>query len=109
VFIAPHVMNYAVRLILATYPARDADAPQAVRQFVRYGASPRAGQALVIAAKVTAFLSGRFNVSYQDIRDVARASLRHRLILNIEAEVAGTDVDSIVEAVIHHVPEEHRQ
>jgi MoxR-like ATPase len=106
VLIAPHVTDYAVRLIMATYPTGDAAAPQEVRQFVRYGASPRAAQALVIAAKITAFLSGRFNVSMQDIRDVARPALRHRLILNIEAEVSGVDPDSILDSVIRHVPEE---
>jgi MoxR-like ATPase len=106
VFIAPHVTDYAVRLVMATYPTPDADAPAAVRQFVRYGASPRAAQTLIIAGKITAFLSGRFNVSYQDIRGVARPTLRHRLILNVEAEVAGVDSDSIIESVIRHVHED---
>jgi MoxR-like ATPase len=108
VFIAPHVTDYAVRLIMATYPTADRDAPGVVRQYVRYGASPRAAQALVIAAKITAFLAGRFNVSFQDIREVARPALRHRLILNVEADVAGVDQDSIVEAVLRHVGEERR-
>jgi MoxR-like ATPase len=108
VFIAPHVTDYAVRLIMATYPAGDGDGPGIVRQYVRYGASPRAAQALVIAAKITAFLSGRFNVSFQDIRDVAQPALRHRLILNIEADVAGVNPDDIVESVIRHVAEELR-
>jgi MoxR-like ATPase len=106
VLIAPHLTSYAVRLIMATYPAGDTDGPPIIGQYVRYGASPRAAQALVIAAKITAFLSGRFNVSYQDIRDVARPTLRHRLILNIEAEVAGVEADTIIESVIRHVPEE---
>jgi len=106
VFVAPHVTDYAVRLIMATYPTAGSDAPAEVRKFVRYGASPRAAQALVIAAKITAFLSGRFNVSYRDIREVSRVSLRHRLILNTDADIAGVDVDAIVNAVIHHVPAE---
>jgi len=106
VFIAPHVTNYAVRLVMATYPTGEGDIPGSIRQYVRYGASPRAAQTLVIAAKITAFLSGRFNVSYQDIRDVARPALRHRLILNIEAEVAGVDPDTLIESVVQHVPEE---
>jgi MoxR-like ATPase len=106
VFIAPHVTDYAVRLIMATYPAGHADVPPLIRQFVRYGASPRAAQALVIAAKITAFLAGRFNVSFQDIRDMVRPALRHRLILNIEAEVAGIDAEVIIESVIRHVREE---
>ncbi|HEV7664224.1 MAG TPA: MoxR family ATPase, partial [Chloroflexota bacterium] len=106
VLIAPHVTDYAVRLIMATYPAGDGDPPLVIRQYVRYGASPRAAQAMVSAAKITAFLAGRFNVSYQDIRDVARPALRHRLILNIEAEVSGVDPDGIIEAVIHHVRED---
>ena len=103
--IASHIMDYAARLVMATHP-RQPGAPDAVRQYVRYGASPRAAQGLVLASKMNAFLSGRLNVSFEDVRSVAPAALRHRVILNVEAEVAGMEADSIVETVLKHVPEE---
>lgn len=103
--IASHIMDYAARLVMATHP-RLAGAPDAVKQYVRYGASPRAAQGLVLAAKMNAFLSGRLNVSFDDVRAVAPAALRHRVILNVEAEVAGMEADSIVETVLKHVAEE---
>ncbi len=103
--IASHIMDYAARLVMATHP-RLAASPDAVRQYVRYGASPRAAQGLVLAAKMNAFLSGRLNVSFDDVRSVAPAALRHRIILNVEAEVAGLEADTIVETVLKHVPEE---
>jgi len=102
---ASHVMDYAARLVMATHP-RLGGAPDAVRHYVRYGASPRAAQGLVLAAKMNAFLSGRLNVGFDDVRSVAPAALRHRVILNVEAEVAGVEADSIVETVLRHVPEE---
>jgi MoxR-like ATPase len=105
--IASHVMDYAARLVIATHPHL-AGSPEAVKQYVRYGASPRAAQGLVLAAKMNAFLSGRLNVSFDDIRSVARAALRHRIILNVEAEVAGMQTDAIVDTVMKHVPEEVR-
>jgi MoxR-like ATPase len=105
--IASHVMDYAARLVIATHPHL-AGSPEAVKQYVRYGASPRAAQGLVLAAKMNAFLSGRLNVSFDDIRGVARAALRHRIILNVEAEVAGMQTDAIVETVMKQVPEEVR-
>jgi MoxR-like ATPase len=75
---------------------------------VRYGASPRAAQGLVIAAKAHAFLAGRFNVSYQDVKAVVYPALRHRLILRVEAAIAGLDAETVVGAVLAHVPEESR-
>lgn len=103
--IASHIMDYAARLVMATHP-RLPGSPDPVRQYVRYGASPRAAQGLVLAAKMNAFLSGRLNVSFEDVRGVAPAALRHRIILNVEAEVAGMEADSIVDTVLKHVPEE---
>jgi MoxR-like ATPase len=105
--IASHIMDYAARLVMATHP-RLPGSPESVRQYVRYGASPRAAQGLVLAAKMNAFLSGRLNVSFDDIRSVAPSALRHRIILNVEAEVAGMETDSIVDHVLKHVPEEPR-
>jgi len=103
--IASNVLDYAVRLVAATQPTR-AEAPDSVREYVRYGASPRGAQSLVTAAKITAFLSGRFNASYDDIRAVALPTLRHRLILNVDADVSGIDPDSIIASVLKHVVDE---
>ncbi|MBI4491936.1 MAG: MoxR family ATPase [Chloroflexi bacterium] len=105
--IASHVMDYIVRLVMATH-AEQAEAHQMVRNFVRYGGSPRAAQALVLASKINALLSGRFNASFQDVRRVARAALRHRIILNVEAEVNGVQPDAVIDALLKHVPEELR-
>jgi MoxR-like ATPase len=103
--IASNVLDYAVRLVAATQPSRP-EAPRMVREYVRYGASPRGAQGLVLAAKVTAFLSGRFNVSYDDIRAVAQPTLRHRLIVNVDAEVSGIDPDNVISSVLDHVADE---
>ncbi|RMH11376.1 MAG: AAA family ATPase, partial [Planctomycetota bacterium] len=89
VVIAPHVKEYAARLVLATHPGgRFAAGGESgpVNRYVRCGASPRGAQALVLSAKVRAVTDGRYHVSNQDIRDVALNCLRHRLLLNFEAE-----------------------
>src|SRR5215471_6178354 len=88
VVVAPHLVTYAVRLILATHP-NEASAPQVVRQYVRHGASPRGLQALVAGAQVRALLQDRFNVSREDLHEVALPALRHRLILGFEAQADG--------------------
>jgi MoxR-like ATPase len=103
--IASYLMDYAARLVLATHP-EEASAPEAVRRFVRYGASPRAGQALVLGAKIHALLNGRYNVSGEDVRLVAPPALRHRLILNFEAESSNVSVEQIIREVLARVPEE---
>ena len=81
-----YVRDYAVRLVLATRPDQRG-APRLVQRYVRYGASPRALQALEAAARAHALLEGRFNVAFGDVRRVAPAVLRHRLRLNVEADV----------------------
>jgi MoxR-like ATPase len=86
--IASHVRDYAVRLVLATHPQAP-QAPAIVKQYVRYGSSPRGVQSLVLAGKVKALFDGRFNVSFDDIHAIAVPCLRHRLILNFEGEAAG--------------------
>ena len=101
--IASHVMAYAVRLLRATHPDTDGR-PEIVRQFVRYGASPRGAQALVLGAKIHALLDGRFNVAFSDVQAVAPPALRHRIILNFEGEAEGISTDSIVRAVIAGTP-----
>ena len=76
-----------------------------VRKYVRYGASPRGAQSMILGGKVLALLAGRYNVAYDDVRKMARPALRHRLILNFEAEAARIDPDAIVEDVLKTVPE----
>jgi MoxR-like ATPase len=88
-----------VRTLVATHPGH-ADAPERVRQFVKYGASPRGLQAMVLGAKVRALLDDRYHVAEDDLRGVAKQALRHRLLLNFEGEAEGIDPDSIVDDVI---------
>ena len=95
--IAPHVTAYAVSLLAATHPDQPR-APGLVREYVRYGGSPRGAQALVTAGKIYALLDGRFNVSTDDIRAVALPSLRHRIILNFEGEAEGITTEAAVRA-----------
>jgi MoxR-like ATPase len=97
--IASHVRDFAVRVILATHP-RSETAPEITNQFVRFGASPRGAQALVLAAKIRALLDGRYNVAYDDIAAVAPAALRHRIILNFEGEAEGIGTDAIIRDIL---------
>jgi MoxR-like ATPase len=100
--IAPHVTAYAVSVLAATHPDQPR-APQLVREYVRYGASPRGAQALVTAGKIFALLDGRFNVSVDDIRAAALPSLRHRIILNFEGEAEGITTEATVRAILDAV------
>jgi len=99
VIIAPHVEELAADLLLRTHP-EVAAAPESVRKYVRYGASPRGAQAMVLTAKARALLAGRYNVSTADIVSVAKPSLRHRIILNFEGEADGLSTDSILDDVL---------
>ncbi len=101
--IATDVSQYVARLIVATHPD-DASAPDAIKQYVRYGASPRGAQALILGAKINALLDGRFNVAYEDIKAVAPSALRHRILLNFEALAEGITPDRIVADVIKSLP-----
>ena len=101
--IAPHVTAYAVGLLAATHPDQ-ARAPQLVRDYVRYGGSPRGAQALVTGGKIYALLDGRFNVSIEDIRAVTLPALRHRVILNFEGEAEGITPEAIVRSILDAVP-----
>jgi MoxR-like ATPase len=103
VVVAPHLVTYAVRLVLATHP-REAAAPAAVRQYVRHGASPRGLQALVAGAQVRALLEDRFNISRDDLNEVALPALRHRLILGFEAQADGVTPDRLISDVLATVP-----
>jgi len=101
--VAPHVKEYAARLVLATHPEGEFAAGGRggpTDKYIRCGASPRAAQALVLGGKVKALTEGRFHVSNKDIRDVALQALRHRLILNFEAEADRVDPDSLVRQIL---------
>ncbi len=100
--IASHVSEYVARLVVATHP-ENASAPPLVRQYVRYGSSPRGGQALILGAKVTALLEGRYNVSFADVQAVAPAALRHRLLLNFEGMAEGLRPDRIIQEVLEEL------
>ena len=97
--VATHVKEYAVRLLLGTHPDQE-DAPEQVRKFVRYGASPRGLQALILTAKIRALLEGRFNVSLADLQAVAYPALRHRIILNFDGLAEGITPEDLIDAVI---------
>jgi MoxR-like ATPase len=101
--VASHVKDYAVRLVLATHPRAETAAPIA-NQYLRFGSSPRGGQTLILAGKVRALTQGRFNVSFDDIQAAAAAAMRHRLILNFEAEAEGITTDHIIEQILKDVP-----
>ena len=97
--VAEHVMDRAVALVLSTHPDRDG-APDEVRRYVRWGASPRALQTLILSGRIRALLAGRFNVAFEDLYAVALPALRHRIFLNFEADAAGVGADEIVNAVL---------
>jgi len=103
VVIAPHIQDYAVRLVLATHPGGDLATPT-VNQFLRFGASPRAAQAMVLAGKVRALLDGRANVSIEDIRAVVLPAMRHRCLLNFEGEAEGKSTDEILTNIVETLP-----
>jgi MoxR-like ATPase len=101
--VASHVKDYAVRLILATHP-QTATAAAITNQFLRFGSSPRGAQCLILGAKVRALTQGRFNVSFDDILSVVTPALRHRLILNFEAEAEGITTDHILAQILKEIP-----
>jgi MoxR-like ATPase len=104
VLVAPPVQDYAIRLILATHPQGEFAAPE-TNQYLRIGASPRGAQALVLAAKVRALLEGRYNVSFEDIRKAYLPALRHRVLLNFEAQAENIAPDTVLAAILRHVKE----
>jgi MoxR-like ATPase len=106
--VADHVARYAVRLARATRRGQD-EAPEFVRDYVSWGAGPRASQYLVLASKARAVLYGRYYVSTEDIRAVAGPVLRHRIVTNFNAEAEGLKPDDIVARLIKHVPVDERE
>jgi len=101
--VASHVKDYAIRLILATHPNTET-ALDITNQFLRFGSSPRGAQALLLGAKVRALTEGRFNVSFDDVAVVAPPALRHRLIVNFEAEAEGVTTDIVLDKIMAGVP-----
>jgi MoxR-like ATPase len=102
--VAPAVMQYAARLVLATSPGAQS-APASVRSYVKYGSSPRGAQALLMCAKFHALAAERYHVALEDVRRAVLPALRHRLILNFEGEAAGLKSDAILDEVLKAVAE----
>ena len=102
VVIAENVMDYVLSILLATHPEGEGACPLA-KSYARYGSSPRGAQSLILAAKVLALLAGRYNVSKEDVRSVAKSCLRHRVGLNYQAEADGITTDQLVEDALSHV------
>jgi MoxR-like ATPase len=104
VILAGHVQDYAVRLVLATHPNGEFAQP-ITNQFLRWGASPRGAQTLALGAKVRALLDGRYNVSFEDVRRVYLPAMRHRVIVNFEAQAEGIEPDQVLLEILEKVPE----
>ncbi|MCD4684451.1 MAG: MoxR family ATPase [Anaerolineae bacterium] len=101
--IATHISEYIASLVIATHPDEVLTPDSMVSQFVRYGASPRGAQAMVLGAKVNALLEGRYNVAFEDVQTVAHAALRHRLLLNFEAQAEDIAPDDIITDLLERV------
>lgn len=104
VMVAPHVQEYAIQLVMATQPEQR-EAHELSKKYIRYGSSPRGAQALVECGRVLALMRGRFHLSVDDIRHVAAAVLRHRIILNFDAHADGQTPETILGSIISGVTE----
>ena len=102
--VAPEVVRYAMRLTLGTHASSEHSTPSA-REYLRWGASPRGAQTLILGARVQALFAGRLHASLKDVRAVALPALRHRIGLNFDAEAEGLTPDDLVERVLDEVPE----
>ena len=102
--VARHVQDYAIRVLEATHP-HGAEAPEIVKRFVRFGASPRGAQSALLAAKIRALFLGRFAASIDDVRAVCLPALRHRILLNFEGEAEGIKSDQVVHEILKKLPE----
>ena len=103
VVMAPHVQDYAIRLVMATHP-EGRFAVEPTNKYVRWGASPRGAQAVTLAAKLQALLDGRFNASFSDVQKVYVPAMRHRLVLNFEGEAEGVTSDDVLTEIIARTP-----
>lgn len=104
VLVGKPVQDYAIRLVLASQPESEYTTPETTR-YIRCGASPRGAQALILCAKVRALLKGRYNVSFDDLRAVYLPTMRHRVLLNFEAQAENIPADVILKKLLEHVPE----
>ena len=102
VVIADHVKEFALKTVLATHPESEF-ATSMTKRYVRYGSSPRGAQALILGGKVRALLDGRYNVAFDDIRNVAKEALRHRIILNFEGEAERIQSDAILSEILENI------
>ncbi len=102
--VAYHVQDYAIRVLQATHPDGP-DAPDLAKRFVRYGSSPRGGQAILLAAKIRALFDDRFAASVDDVRAVVHPALRHRVLLNFEGEAEGIRTDQVIDSILKTIPE----
>jgi MoxR-like ATPase len=101
---APNVIDYAVRLVRATRPGRPGDAPEYIKKWIRWGASPRASQHLILAGRARAACEGRFNVACDDVAALAPLVLRHRIIRSFQADAEGQTTDDIIRRLLEDVP-----
>ena len=101
--VAQAVRDFALRLVLATHPELD-QSPELVRHCVRFGASPRAAQALIATSRARALMNGRYNVAFEDIEAVAPACLRHRIALSFEGMAQGETVEGVIAALLKQLP-----
>ena len=97
--IADAVMDYAMSIVVATHPENE-DSPEVTKKYVEVGSSPRAAQAIIKTAKARAFMEGRYNVAFEDIKFVAYPALRHRLALNFEAVSDGVNADKVISEIL---------
>jgi MoxR-like ATPase len=104
VIVAPHVQDYLIRLVLTTHPGGALALP-VTNEYLRWGSSPRGAQAIALASKVRALLEGRYNVSFEDVRRVYLPALRHRVLLNFEAQAEQVDADRVLLEILEKVPE----
>ena len=104
VILAPHVQDYLIRLALSTHPEGPYALP-VTNQYIRWGSSPRGAQTLALASKVRALLEGRYNVSFEDVRRVFLPAMRHRVLLNFEAQAEGVEPDQVLLDLLEGVPE----
>ncbi len=103
VAIAPHVQDYAIRLVLASHPQGEF-ATEMTNRFVRFGSSPRGVQALVLSGKVRAMLNERYHVSFDDISRSVMPSMRHRILLNFEGQAEGIITDDVLKQILEQTP-----
>lgn len=104
VLVAPHVRDFAIRVVLATQPEHE-HAHDLAKRFIRYGSSPRGAQSLILCGRVQALMRGRLNVSTGDVKSLALSALRHRIILNFDAHAEGHTPDSVLKGIMAGIPE----